>query len=142
MAPNTRSGIGALPEGIPPQGHVEPEEVLTPGSVEDDPMGDALDAQIEHEAQDTQCNGTMPCDDRSPIRLGARQNIPQALTNLTFGPTNIPQFYKAVESIYPFTEHKITIESDLAIFRAASRIPSQFISTRNIGVIRRLELEL
>ena len=22
----------------------------------------------------------MPCDDRSPIRLGARQNIPQALT--------------------------------------------------------------
>ncbi|MCJ1264821.1 hypothetical protein MMC22_004696 [Lobaria immixta] len=31
MAPNTRSGIGALPEGIPPQGHLKPEEVLTPG---------------------------------------------------------------------------------------------------------------
>lgn len=51
MAPSTRSGIGALPEGIPPQGHLKPEEVLTPGSAEDDPMGDALDPQIEHEAQ-------------------------------------------------------------------------------------------
>lgn len=50
MAPNTRSGIGALLEGIPPQGHVELEEVLMPGSVEDDHMGDALDAQIEQEA--------------------------------------------------------------------------------------------
>lgn len=53
------------------------------------------------------------------------------------------QFYtEAVKYLYAFTEHKITIEPDLAIFRAAPRIPSQFISTRNIGMIRRLELEL
>ncbi|MCJ1262450.1 hypothetical protein MMC22_002320 [Lobaria immixta] len=41
MAPNTRSGIGPLPEGNPTQGYVEPEEVLTPGSTDDDPMDDA-----------------------------------------------------------------------------------------------------
>lgn len=54
MAPNTRSGTGGLPEGNPPHGHVEPEEVQTPGSVEDDPMEDAQDAQNGHEAQDAE----------------------------------------------------------------------------------------
>ncbi|MCJ1263764.1 hypothetical protein MMC22_003634 [Lobaria immixta] len=44
MAPNTRSGTGGLPKGNPPHGPVEPEEVQTPGSVEDDPMEDAQDA--------------------------------------------------------------------------------------------------
>lgn len=54
MAPNTRSGTGSLPEGNPPHGHVEPEEVQTPGSAEDDPMEDAHDAQTGREAQDAE----------------------------------------------------------------------------------------
>lgn len=54
MAPNTRSGTGGLPEGNPPHGPVEPEEVQTPGSVEDGPMEDAQDAQNGHEAQDAE----------------------------------------------------------------------------------------
>ena len=34
---------------------------------------------ISVQSGDLGCNGTMPCDDRCLIRLGARQNIPQAL---------------------------------------------------------------
>ena len=53
------------------------------------------------------------------------------------------QFYtEAVEILYGCNTHKISIEPDLAIFRAAPRIPSQFIATRNISMIRRLELEI
>ena len=53
MAPNTRSGTGGVPEGHPPHEHVEPEEILAPGSAEDDPMEDAQDAQ-GREAQDVE----------------------------------------------------------------------------------------
>lgn len=53
------------------------------------------------------------------------------------------QFYtKAVTFLYACNKHKIIIEPDMAIYRAVPRIPSQSISTRNISMIRRLELEL
>ena len=47
-----------------------------------------------------------------------------------------------MEYIDSFIEHKITIELDLAIFRASPRIPLQFILTNNFGMIQHLKLKL
>lgn len=49
---------------------------------------------------------------------------------------------EAAPFLYSCNVHIICIEPDMAIYRGAPRIPTQFISTRNIGMIRRLELEL
>ncbi|MCJ1461847.1 hypothetical protein MMC07_000446 [Pseudocyphellaria aurata] len=53
------------------------------------------------------------------------------------------QFYtEGVTFLYACNEHKIALDPDMAIYHAVPRIHSQIISTRNISMIRRLELEL
>lgn len=53
------------------------------------------------------------------------------------------QFYlEAVGFLYACNEHSFSIDPDMVISRAVPRIPSQFISIRNIGMIERVELEL
>lgn len=53
------------------------------------------------------------------------------------------QFYtEAVPILYADNEHKITIKPDRVIHHAAPRLPTQFISTRNISRIQHLKLEL
>lgn len=53
------------------------------------------------------------------------------------------QFYvEAATYLYSENRHKIKIDPDMAIFNAGPRILSPFVSTRNIGMIRHLELAL
>lgn len=53
------------------------------------------------------------------------------------------QFYsEAVGFLYACNRHMISVDPDMAIYHAVPRIPSQFISSRNIGMIQRLELVL
>ena len=53
------------------------------------------------------------------------------------------QFYtEAVAFLYACNRHEISIDPDMAIYHAVPRIPTQFISSRNISMIRRLKLVL
>lgn len=53
------------------------------------------------------------------------------------------QFYsEAAGFLYACNKHTISVDPDMAIYHAVPRIPSQFISSRNIGMIQRLELVL
>lgn len=44
--------------------------------------------------------------------------------------------------LYSCNKHEFRMDPDMVIYRGVPRIPSQFISRRNIGMIRHLELEL
>ena len=53
------------------------------------------------------------------------------------------QFYsEAAGFLYACNKHLICIDPDMAIYHGVPRIPSQFISSTNIGMIKRLELVL
>ncbi|MCJ1428427.1 hypothetical protein MMC29_006337 [Sticta canariensis] len=53
------------------------------------------------------------------------------------------QFYsEAAPFLYACNKHTIGMDSDMAIYHAVPRIPTQFISSRNFGMIQRLELVL